>query len=81
MCPVCHVRLVSGRGTEAESWDSRFGNRVDGDVIFREGFTGGEQLFAGLWGGDEFRPGCDSVTGPRSICMGCQWVRECLSCS
>lgn len=73
--------LGRGRATEAESSDSRFGNGVDGDVIFREGFTGGEQLFAGLRGSDEFRPGYDSVMGPRSIYMGCQWVRECLSWS
>ena len=58
-----------GRGRQAEGWGSGSDSGADGDVVFREGFTGGGRCFQD----------CGEVTGPRSVYLGCQWVKKSLN--
>lgn len=51
---------------QAEGWGSGSDSGADSDVVFRERFTGGGRRFQG----------CGGVTGPRSVYLGCQWVKK-----
>lgn len=67
------LRSPYGTG-EGEACRLKAGFRSDSgasDVVFREGSTGGGRRFQG----------CGEVTGPRSVYLGCQWVKKSLNWS